>query len=549
MVYVFNLILYRLYIDQILYSPFFLISYNEVRRVNAISKIKGTKSLDAKNHFSSLFEQHDRFNFEVKMNYRLNKEETINKYRLSIYFFIPAALHINPHSYPKEKFFADKTNYIRFKTPRIAVRSIINKSNKLSPFFRINQALDSFDEGNSLESMEHDIIYEIRLLGAILKSSLREQADFFISNYSESRMCDDVIINLKDFIKEIEELESMFKATGSRLCTNQMDEIRTSFSFCYQYVSLQIQDQFTRILKILKNNNGCADLYEKIEQLIIKQVDIRKSLDSKLIRNINTKNEEYIYWEGLLKKFTQRVLYLHLKDKDLTTRWTELLFSIAAGFAMFISLMLGLWVANLFTQNTTPYILAIVVAYIFKDRIKDNLKNFSKKAMGFVFPDKTYEIQDSISDEIIGKIRETVKYLDWEFLRPEIYKIRMSSAKHDIEHEGEPEVIIRYSKEVKLNPKNIIKRHQRNLDLHDIMRFNVRNFIQYADDTYRFEDWYNRETGKVERLECVKVYHLNLVLRMEYIDEKGNEITTYKKVRVVLTQDGIRSMIEPEFNL
>ncbi len=483
------------------------------------------------------------------MNYRLNKEEKINKYRLSIYFFIPSALHINSKSYPKERFFADKTNYIRFKTPRIAVRSIINKNNKLSPFFRINQGLDSFDEGVSLDSMEHDMIYEIRLLGAILKSSLRDQADFFISNYSETRMCDDVIINLRDFIRDVEELESMFNSIGSRLCTHQMEAIRTAFSFCYQYVSLQIQDQFTRILKILKKNNGCADLYDKITQLIVKQMEIRKSLDSKVIRNPNTKNEEYVYWEGLLKKFTQSVLYLPLKDKDQTTRWTELLFSIAAGFAMFISLMLGLWVANLFTQNTTPYILAIVVAYIFKDRIKDNLRNFSKKAMGIVFPDRTYEIKDSISDEIIGKIRETVKYLDWASLRSEIYRIRMSSAKHDIEHEGEPEVIIRYSKEVKLRPKNVLKRHQRNLDLHDIMRFNIRNFIQYADDTYRFEDWFNRETGNIERLECVKVYHLNLVLRMEYIDEKENEITTFKRVRVVLTQDGIRSMSEPEFRL
>ena len=125
----------------------------------------------------------------------------------------------------------------------------------------------------------------------------------------------------------------------------------------------------------------------------------------------------------------------------------------------------------------------------------------------------------------------------------------MASSKHDIEHEGKPETIIRYSKEVKIRPKNVIKKHQRNLDLHDIMRFNVRHFIQYADDTTRYEDWYNPETKQVEKIECVKVYHLNLVLRLQYVDEKGNDITTYKKVRVVLTQDGIKSMTEPDFIL
>ena len=518
--------------------------------MNSISKEKSDTALKTKEYFTSLLEQHDKYNFEVKMNYRLKKDEKINKYLLSIYFFIPSALHINQNSYPKERFFADKTNYIRFKTPKIAVRSIINKNNKLSPFFRIIKFLDLFEEGTSLDSIQKDLIYESRLLGAILKSSIRDQADYFINNYSENKICDDIILNLNDFIKDIEDLESMFTSISARLCTEQIGEaIRTAFSFTYQYVSLQIQDNFTKILKALHETNGCLSLFDKIEKIVEKQREIRKSLNSKLIRNPQDKNESYIYWEGLLKKFTQGVLYLPLKDKDETTRWTEIFFSIAAGFAMFISLLLGLWVANMFTQNSTPYILAIVVAYMFKDRIKDNLRNYSRKAMGFVFPDHTWEIQDSISDQKIGKIRETLKYLDWQTLRPEIYRIRMSSAKHELEQEGKPETIIRYSKEVKIRPKNVVRRHQRNIDLHDIMRFNIRNFIQYADDTIRYEELYNPETKKIEEVECVKVYHLNLVLRMQYINEKGNNITTYKKVRVILTQDGIKSMVEPEFSI
>ena len=63
---------------------------------------------------------------------------------------------------------------------------------------------------------------------------------------------------------------------------------------------------------------------------------------------------KYVYWEDLFKT-NQSVLYLPLKDTDKTFQWTEILFSFAAGIAMFISLMLGFAVANSFSQNTTLY--------------------------------------------------------------------------------------------------------------------------------------------------------------------------------------------------
>ena len=169
--------------------------------------------------------------------------------------------------------------------------------------------------------------------------------------------------------------------------------------------------------------------------------------------------------------------------------------------------------------------------------------------MGFMFPDKSFEIHDSTSDNQIGTIRESMKFLEVEDIPKDIYKIRMAQAQHDVGYEVKLESIIRYSKEVKIRHETIAKQHTRNQNLHDIMKFNIRNFIQYADDPIRYEKWYNKETGKVEEIECIKVYHLNLVMHMEYIDAKGNKKETYKKIRVIMTQDGIKDVIEPPFQL
>ncbi|MHA1887927.1 MAG: hypothetical protein ACTSX0_07860, partial [Promethearchaeota archaeon] len=39
----------------------------------------------------STIEQHDRYNFEVKLDYTLVEDFPINKYELEVYFFIPSA--------------------------------------------------------------------------------------------------------------------------------------------------------------------------------------------------------------------------------------------------------------------------------------------------------------------------------------------------------------------------------------------------------------------------------------------------------------------------
>ena len=476
---------------------------------------KKVDNYDMRDSFSSLFEQHDKFNFQVKSDYKLNPDEKFNKYRLHIYFFIPSELGINSKSYTKEKFFSDKNNRIRFRTPQLSIRSLINTNNKLSPFYRIQKILESYQDGNPFDSLKKDIIYELRVLASVIKSNIRDETTSFIQQTSKIQMGVNEYNRLSKFIADIEELGTLFQTLESKLSLEKVGEsIRTVFSICYQYVLLQIQDNLTRLLDELNLPPAYSGLRRKIIYLIELQITLRTKLNSKLVRNPETKNEEYVYWEDLFKKLNQSVLYLPLKDTDKTFQWTEILFSFAAGMAMFISLMLGFAVANSFSQNTTPYILALVVAYILKDRIKDNLRNVSKKAMGFMFPDKSFEIHDSTSDNQIGTIRESMKFLEVEDIPKDIYKIRMAQAQHDVGYEVKLETIIRYSKEVKIRHETIAKQHTRNQNLHDIMKFNIRNFIQYADDPIRYEKWYNKENGKVEEIECIKVYHLNLVMHM-----------------------------------
>ena len=87
--------------------------------------------------YDSSIEKHDRFNFEVKLDYHLETNVPKNQYKVSYYCFLPQALQINSQTYTHSEFFADINNYIRFKTPLMALSGLLDSENSLSPIYKI----------------------------------------------------------------------------------------------------------------------------------------------------------------------------------------------------------------------------------------------------------------------------------------------------------------------------------------------------------------------------------------------------------------------------
>ena len=84
-------------------------------------------------------------------------------------------------------------------------------------------------------------------------------------------------------------------------------------------------------------------------------------------------------------------------------------------------------------------------------------------------------------------------------------------------------------------------------NVHDILRFNIRNFIQYADDPYKeFPVTDKEKDDKIKLVRQYKVYHLNLVFRITRLKSKKDKESFYKKVRIVLDQNGIKRLEYPK---
>jgi rubrerythrin len=337
---------------------------------------------------------------------------------------------------------------------------------------------------------------------------------------------------------------------GRDFLTVQIEtKLRETFSFVDEYLSFQIERRLTLLLQLINKVEELASLKKKVTDLIEEEQKHRRNIKSKLIPELDQDNETFSYWDSIFKKYTQGILYLDIRTKDEKSKTLQLLYSIAAGVAMFLSLLVGLWVANFFEENSMSFIFALAVAYIFKDRMKESIRGFSNNAVRVLFADRKYDVYDQKSKKKIGECKSNVNFINWNDVPAEVLNIRESSNKFSIEHEGKPEVVMKMKKTTKLFTDNIDKYHQRHGDIHDLFRFNVKHFIQYADDPFNIEYSWIPDLGKVREIHCAKVYHINIIFKMQIYFPGKEDKTYYKKVRVILDQQGIKRVEEPEYRV
>ncbi len=320
---------------------------------------------------------------------------------------------------------------------------------------------------------------------------------------------------------------------------------KEAFQFADEYISIQIENWITVSLHEFEKDFD-KSLREKMIRIIENEQSHRKSINSSLILDETTDNEDFVYWEGILKKYVQRVLYLDRKKKDPKSSSLEVLYSVAAGAAMFFSLFFGFLFISSFEIYSIPFIVATVVVYMLKDRIKDNFQSISNKAVGLILPDNQIDIVDGFNQEIIGECKEKVSFLNSKKIPPEILTMRLASSRSPIEQKGKPESVILYKKKITLFNKRIEEFHNRRHDISDVTRFNIREFIKYCDDPFEFTLAWNQKTKIVEKLSMAKVYHINIIFKISSF--KGDKIPQifYRKYRVLLDQNGIKKVTEPE---
>ncbi|MDR1179279.1 MAG: hypothetical protein LBK44_02135 [Spirochaetales bacterium] len=509
----------------------------------------------------SIFERHDRYTFEAKINYILDTRQPKNKYFLTFYFFIPKQLNLTRKSYSRTDFYADTHTYIRFRNPRFTLEELLDKYNPRSPLCRIAANINDLRQNPSSPEINHKIIYELRMFGTIFKAFLKTQVINFIKTIRQEpkTAAKDLDRELDKFIAGLRELLRQSENLGKDIdLPNISRELQETRNFARDLLSLEVQNHLTLLLEVYrkKYRKASKKTMDSLIALIEAHLFFRKSRNSHLIRDSETMNENFTYWEGILKKYFQGVLYLTIQDRDTAGKAQHLFYAVAAGVAMFLSVMLGYWIGTRFTsEQSTSFIIAIVVAYMIKDRAKDIIRAYSNTLLGRLFPDHSFVIKDQLTKKNIGTVKESMHFILPQDIPEQVMQERSSGHMTRTEEEGKPEDVLVYQKSVTLDTRKISRWHTRQRDIDEIIRFNVRKMVQYADDSFHFDTVWDPRIKKTKKIKCAKVYHLNLIIRLETLADQSRrklplsvnqekKQIIFKHVRVILNQDGIARMAE-----
>src|SRR4051812_47465130 len=81
----------------------------------------------------------DSLQFELKSNFFITPGFNKNVYKQEIFLFIPNNLQVKKENYSKKQFYLDQTNLIRYKTPQISLKNLIEPKNIKSPLIRLQK--------------------------------------------------------------------------------------------------------------------------------------------------------------------------------------------------------------------------------------------------------------------------------------------------------------------------------------------------------------------------------------------------------------------------
>ncbi len=480
----------------------------------------------------------DQWQFELKSEFMINPILDKNVYKQEFFLFIPSPLQINTDTLSKSQFYSAQTNLIRYKTPRMTLRELVDPSYSPSPLNRLQHLLSEPTLNLTV------VLDELQLFGNIFKASLRDR----ISHISESveKMqgygTDLYTPVIKELCEQINEVCQFFRQMQTKLTLDFSPQATRYFRYTDEYISYAIDEYFLILLEQFRHLEERR--YEEVEKLlgalIVQEKLYRKThaLEPQTKKGRPSSNESILYRQGLLNRFMLEALMLKSYRFSLEEKHGNILGSVAAGVAMFVYMVLFVWKVSVFVINSLPFIMFAVIFYILKDRLKEGLKKIYYKQAYRWFPDYSTEIWSADGDEI-GRLNENFAFISPEQLPPGFLTLRNTHFHEELQALNRHETIIQYKREVTLyHQAGRLKSRRR--ELTTIFRLNIQSFLQKASNALQPNLMLDPYTLEISERLLPKIYHLNIIIRNTYLQPDLSIKSEVKTFRVVVDKTGIK---------
>lgn len=485
---------------------------------------------------------HDRYQIELKLDYELGKGKKTH-YRISTYLFFPNSLGITEESYPKDEFYRDVKNYIRIKTPILSLRDLIDSD--ITPLSNVREIVSQTNWYQDEELNKH-LIRALKLFGAMFKSTLREHMNLVDKRIQEAvseakihTLAENLI---EEFINQSKQISTRYRSFYAELNLPIVrEETFLAYTLVDEYTSLLIQESATELFKTVsrhfdKENQKCL---EDLNHIVQMERTHRASHGYGTILKPGDANEVYAFRASVLKKYVGSILHLSTDSQREGQGMEHFLMALVAGVSMVFATIIAFYFQTIYGNFTFPVFVALVIGYMFKDRIKEfGRAILSSKLHNFLY-DRRINIKTLDGKYKLAVLREKTSFISEKDLPKAVLTARHKDPFADLDNEGMGETIICHTKDIILDASLFPKAFEgypKVNGINDIIRYNIQAYLQKMADPIK--EQLLLENGQLKTVRTQKVYHVNVVSQYKSITPRVEIL--HKRMRLVLTRQGIK---------
>ena len=472
---------------------------------------------------------HDKYAIEFKVGFSGREDVKDEHFDVNTWIFVPNGLDINKNTYSKDRFFTDMKSNVRLITPSFAMKDMVGE--EAVPYRNLRKAVEEVVTDPS-EEHRTEFEFQLKLFGSIFKSSVRDASAKVIKKLPDGNAYERCAL----FVEDARKVLSVFRGL-SELLPSTDGELTAKFGFTDEYMSHQVEIRVMRIIRAIDqlHPTGLESARDVLADLFSeeKNYKIQKGYSHAVIGN-DANNRQLVYRHSLLKKYIESALFLKVNTKQDGIAVKQISFSLAAGLAMMVSLL----VTMPFTKYLGNYPLAIFFTVILIYMLKDRIKELTRWMFAYQLKDKYYDNRTvvSIKDRHVGWIKEGMDFITDDKVPEEVMRLR---ARTTLESDNDflEERIILYRKKVEVD-QGLLKNHY-NYDfkgINDIMRYHI-NFLTKKMDNPQSLVHCLDERRQLHTLKADRVYTMFFIIQFKWEDQ-----VEYKVFRVVFNRNGILSI-------
>ncbi|HRU07589.1 MAG TPA: hypothetical protein P5137_17645 [Candidatus Brocadiia bacterium] len=477
---------------------------------------------------------HGERQLEVNAIYPLDPADPRTAYRVDLYLFFPYQLGVTEKTYGVSRFLADLRTYPRHTPPAIPLARLVDPACEASPLTRIAAKLKSMDLAGRLD--DRAVLYEIQSFANIFHVQARDTWRLLRSQLRHGTPADAIAGPLKALFDEMAEALDRFRALFPSLIAPGVPEsLRQAYHLADEAVSLNAEKTGCRCYQLTREYPGLEPLRAFILQRITAESAHRARMGYATVVSPSdeVKNETVVYRTGMVKKWAESCMYMNRKPARLLDNLAQILLGMAAGAAMLFAVVATIIATRWFAINSLPWVMIIVVSYIFKDRIKEILRAALLRRLPRLVADQVEDLIDPRIHRRVGRSRARVHFTREDRLPSGLRAIRdiEGNAFHNI---LPPEDVIHFQKDITLDSPRLYAVHTRLDSITEILRLRVDSWLAGMDDPT--SALYCVEHGEPQEVQARRVYHVNMIVGFT---RPGAQGARYFRHRLVLNRQGI----------